>query len=78
MKKLLLFVDRTSTWLGQAFAWLIVLLTLMITWEVFSRYVLNTPHDWNLDAQIMQYGTIFLLAGGMMLLQGFVEIIRFL
>ncbi len=63
MKKLLLLVDRTSTWLGQAFAWLIVLLTLMITWEVFSRYVLNTPHDWNLDAQIMQYGTIFMMAG---------------
>jgi TRAP-type mannitol/chloroaromatic compound transport system permease small subunit len=63
MKSVLLMVDRTSTWLGQAFAWLIVVLTFLISWEVFSRYVLNNPHDWALDAQIMMYGTLFMLAG---------------
>ena len=63
MQRLLLGVDRLSTWLGQLFAWVIVLLTLMITWEVFSRYVMNSPHDWALDAQIMMYGTIFMMAG---------------
>lgn len=63
MQKLLLTVDRMSTWLGQAFAWLIVTLTLMITWEVFSRYVLNRPHDWALNLQIMMYGTLFMMAG---------------
>jgi len=56
-------VDRLSTWIGQAFAWLIVLLTLMICGEVFSRYVLNDPHDWALNAQIMMYGTLFMMAG---------------
>ncbi len=63
MQSLLLAVDRLSTWLGQFFAWLIVGLTLMITWEVFSRYALNSPHDWALDAQIMMYGTLFMMAG---------------
>jgi TRAP-type mannitol/chloroaromatic compound transport system permease small subunit len=63
MKNLLLLVDRTSTWLGQAFAWLIVVLTCLISWEVFTRYVLNAPHDWSLDAQIMMYGTLFMIAG---------------
>ncbi len=63
MQRLLLMVDRMSTWLGQFFAWLIILLTLMITWEVFSRYALNTPHDWALDAQVMMYGTLFMMAG---------------
>ena len=63
MQKLLLTVDRMSTWLGQAFAWLIVTLALMITWEVFSRYVLNRPHDWALNLQIMMYGTLFMMAG---------------
>ena len=63
MQKLLLAVDRMSTRLGQAFAWLIVTLTLMITWEVFSRYVLNRPHDWALTLQIMMYGTLFMMAG---------------
>ena len=63
MQRLLLLVDRLSTWLGQFFAWLIVALTLLISWEVFSRYVLNEPHDWALDAQIMLYGTLFMMAG---------------
>jgi TRAP-type mannitol/chloroaromatic compound transport system permease small subunit len=52
-----------STWLGQVFAWAIVALTLLISWEVFSRYVLNNPHAWVLDAQIMLYGTLFMMAG---------------
>jgi TRAP-type mannitol/chloroaromatic compound transport system permease small subunit len=63
MQKLLLAVDRLSTWIGQFFAWSIVLLTLGISWEVFSRYVLNTPHDWALNGQIMLYGTLFMMAG---------------
>ncbi|KNZ31156.1 MAG: membrane protein [Methylibium sp. NZG] len=63
MQKVLLAVDRLSTWLGQFFAWTIVILTLMITGEVFSRYVLNEPHDWALNVQIMLYGTLFMMAG---------------
>ncbi|MCI1190844.1 TRAP transporter small permease subunit [Calidifontimicrobium sp. SYSU G02091] len=70
MQVLLLRVDRLSTWIGQAFAWLIVALTLMITWEVFSRYVLNDPHDWALNAQIMMYGTLFMMAGAYTLAKG--------
>jgi TRAP-type mannitol/chloroaromatic compound transport system permease small subunit len=56
-------VDRASTRVGQTSAWLIVALTCLIAWEVFSRYVLNTPHDWALDVQIQMYGTLFMLAG---------------
>lgn len=63
MQKLLLFVDRLSTWVGQLFSWLIVGLTLMISWEVFSRYALDAPHAWAFDAMIMLYGTLFMMAG---------------
>jgi TRAP-type mannitol/chloroaromatic compound transport system permease small subunit len=63
MQAVLLAVDRFSTWIGKAFAWSVVLLTLLISWEVFSRYVLNKPHAWVLDAQIMLYGTLFMTAG---------------
>jgi TRAP-type mannitol/chloroaromatic compound transport system permease small subunit len=63
MQSMLLKVDRLSTWLGQLFAWAIVALTLGISWEVFSRYVLNKPHGWALDAQIMLYGVLFMMAG---------------
>jgi TRAP-type mannitol/chloroaromatic compound transport system permease small subunit len=61
--KLLLLIDRLSTWVGHAFAWLIVGLALFITWEVGSRYVFDAPHAWAFDAQIMLYGTLFMLAG---------------
>ena len=63
MQNLLLAVDRFSTWIGKTFAWSVVGLTLLISWEVFSRYVLNKPHAWVLDAQIMLYGTLFMCAG---------------
>jgi TRAP-type mannitol/chloroaromatic compound transport system permease small subunit len=63
MQKLLLAVDRLSTWLGQLFAWSIILLTFGISAEVFSRYVLGKPHAWMLDVQIMLYGILFMMAG---------------
>jgi len=63
MQSFLLAVDRFSTWIGKTFAWCVVLLTLLISWEVFSRYALNEPHAWVLDAQIMLYGTLFMTAG---------------
>jgi len=63
MQKLLLTVDKFSTLVGQAFAWLIVTLTLLISWEVFSRYVISRPHAWAFDVMIMMYGTLFMMAG---------------
>jgi TRAP-type mannitol/chloroaromatic compound transport system permease small subunit len=63
MQKLLLFVDSVSTWVGKAFSWLIVALTLLISWEVFSRYALDHPHAWAFDVMIILYGTLFMMAG---------------
>jgi TRAP-type mannitol/chloroaromatic compound transport system permease small subunit len=70
MQKTLLAVDRFSTWIGKLFAWAAVALTVLISWEVFSRYVLNRPHAWVLDAQIMLYGTLFMFAGAYTLSKG--------
>ena len=63
MQKLLIAVDSLSTWFGKACAWSVVALTGLISWEVFSRYVLNDPHAWVLDAQIMLYGLLCMTAG---------------
>ena len=63
MQKLLLTIDKISTWVGQFFSWLIVALTLLITWEVISRYALDNPHAWAFDAMIQMYGTLFMMAG---------------
>ena len=63
MQKLLLFVDKLSTWVGQAFSFFIVLLTLHVTWEVFARYALDAPRAWAFDVMIYFYGTLFMMAG---------------
>ena len=63
MQKLFLFVDKVSTKIGHAFSWLILALTLLITWEVFYRYVLDHPHPWAFDVMIMMYGGMFMMAG---------------
>jgi TRAP-type mannitol/chloroaromatic compound transport system permease small subunit len=63
MQKLLLAVDKLSTVVGQACSWLILALTLMISWEVFSRYALDNPHPWAFDVMSMMYGTLFMTAG---------------
>jgi len=63
MQRFLLTVDKLSTWVGHLFSFVIVLLTLQVSWEVFSRYALDNPHAWAFDAMIMLYGTLFMMAG---------------
>ena len=63
MQKLLLFVDKVSTWIGHAFSFMILGLTLQVTWEVFSRYALDDPHAWAFDVMTYFYGALFMMAG---------------
>jgi len=56
-------IDRVSTWVGQAFSFCVVVLTLHVSWEVFSRYALDAPRAWAFDFMIMMYGTLFMMAG---------------
>jgi TRAP-type mannitol/chloroaromatic compound transport system permease small subunit len=63
MQRLLLGVDRFSTWVGHLFAWLIIALTALVAWEVVCRKFFDAPHAWAFDAQIMLYGTLFMMAG---------------
>jgi TRAP-type mannitol/chloroaromatic compound transport system permease small subunit len=63
MQKFLLTIDKISTFVGKMFSWLIVSLTFLITYEVFSRYALDAPHAWAFDAMIQMYGILFMMAG---------------
>jgi TRAP-type mannitol/chloroaromatic compound transport system permease small subunit len=63
MQKTLLFVDKISTFVGHAFSFFIVALTLHVTWEVFRRYALDSPRAWAFDVMIYFYGTLFMMAG---------------
>jgi TRAP-type mannitol/chloroaromatic compound transport system permease small subunit len=63
LQALLVAVDEVSTFIGKAGAWAIVVLTLAICYEVFSRYILQAPTMWAFDASYMLYGVLFMLAG---------------
>jgi TRAP-type mannitol/chloroaromatic compound transport system permease small subunit len=69
VQRLLHTADLISTWIGKAFAWLIVALMLMVCIEVFKRYILNAPTAWIFDASNMMYGTLFMMAGAYTLAQ---------
>src|SRR3954466_8402136 len=62
-------VDTVSTWSGKTFAWLIGVLTLVVSIEVFKRYILNAPTAWIFDADAMLYGTLFMMCGAYTLAQ---------
>jgi TRAP-type mannitol/chloroaromatic compound transport system permease small subunit len=63
MQKILLTVDKLSTFVGQTFSWLIVSLTFLITFEIFSRYALDAPHAYAFDMMLQMYGTLFMMSG---------------
>ena len=63
-------VDRLSYWIGHAFAWCIVILTLAISYEVFVRYALRDPTTWAFDVGYMMYGALFYMAGAYTLSRG--------
>ena len=63
-------IDDVSYWSGKAFAWLIVAATLVISVEVFKRYILNAPTAWIFDLNNMLYGTLFMMCGAYTLALG--------
>ena len=56
-------IEGLSVWVGRAFGWCILILTLSVSYEVFVRYVLNAPTVWAFDMMVQMYGALFLMAG---------------
>ncbi len=63
MQRFCLVIDSLSMWVGKAFGWLILILTLGVSYEVFVRYVLRAPTTWAFDFSYITYGAMFLMAG---------------
>jgi len=64
------FADRLSAWFGKAFAWLILMMTFGMSYEVVVRYVFNAPTPWALDVSFIMYGTLFMMGGAYTLSRG--------
>src|SRR3972149_1355118 len=63
MTRFLFFIDSLSTWVGKSFAWLILVLTFGVSYEVFVRYAMRAPTTWAFDFSYINYGAMFLMAG---------------
>lgn len=63
MQRVLLWIDRLNTYIGQAFGWSIIALTLVVCYEVTARYVFRAPTTWAFDASYMLYGALFMMTG---------------
>lgn len=63
MHRFIYAIDTLSMWVGKAFAWCILVLTLAYTYEVFVRYALNDPTAWAFDMSYIMYGALFMMGG---------------
>ena len=63
MTSFVYIIESLSNWVGKAFGWCILILTFSVAYEVFVRYVLNSPTVWAFDMMIQMYGALFLMAG---------------
>lgn len=70
MRSFIRFADGLSAWFGKTFGWLILLMTFGVSYEVFVRYVLNSPTSWSLDVSFIMYGTLFMIGGAYTLSRG--------
>jgi len=69
VQRWLFWADSVSTFVGKAFAWVILVLMLYVCAEVVKRYLLNTPSLWFFDVSTMMYGAAFMMCGAYTLAQ---------
>jgi TRAP-type mannitol/chloroaromatic compound transport system permease small subunit len=54
-------IDTIADWSGRVTAWLIIPMTIAVTWEVVARHFFRAPTIWAFDVTYMLYGTHFML-----------------
>ena len=67
MTRYLFVVDRISAWVGKTVAWLILILTFFVAYDIITRRFIPAiqfpawvcAYDW----EYMMYGTLFMMAG---------------
>ena len=63
MKSIIHSIESLSVWVGRAYGWCILILTLSVCYEVVVRYIFNAPTVWAFDMMVQMYGALFLMAG---------------
>ena len=64
MKRFFKVIDRMNEMIGKAISFLILILVGVIVYEIFVRYILNSPTIWAHEISQMVYGAYVILLGG--------------
>jgi TRAP-type mannitol/chloroaromatic compound transport system permease small subunit len=74
MTRVLFLVDQFSAWIGKTFAWLILIMTLFISYDILTRkfvpFLAFPAWVCAFDWEFMLYGTLFMMAGAYTLSRG--------
>jgi TRAP-type mannitol/chloroaromatic compound transport system permease small subunit len=70
LDRVLTVIETVSTATGWLAGWLIVPMTLAVSYEVAARYAFNAPTAWAYDITYMLFGAQFMLAAAYTLLRG--------
>ncbi|WP_156887680.1 TRAP transporter small permease subunit [Desulfotignum balticum] len=68
--KIIHIIDSTSIWSGKIFRWAALLLSMVVIYEVASRYLFNNPTVWAFDLAMYFYSMLYLLGGAYVLWEG--------
>ena len=67
MEKFLKAIDRINEQTGKAVSYLVIILVAVVLYEIFVRYLLNSPTIWAHEISQMIYGAYVILLGGYVL-----------
>ncbi|MBA7659996.1 hypothetical protein ES703_67995 [subsurface metagenome] len=63
LAKILHVVDRINEWSGKGISFLVLVIVALIVYEVFLRYVLNSPTLWNMEVVSFSFGVLWVIGG---------------
>jgi TRAP-type mannitol/chloroaromatic compound transport system permease small subunit len=70
MKGFLKAIDRINEQTGKAVSSLVIVLVAVVLYEIFVRYLFNSPTIWAHETSQMIYGAYVILLGGYVLQRG--------
>ncbi|MCX7982744.1 MAG: TRAP transporter small permease subunit [Syntrophales bacterium] len=64
MAKLLRIIDRVNEYVGKTVSFFLIVMLFIILYEIFVRYVFNSPTIWAHELSQMVFGVYVILLGG--------------
>jgi len=64
LRRLVSGIDTLSKWTGRIVGYFVPVMMLVLLYEVFLRYVLDSPTNWAHETSLYLFGSYFMLLGG--------------